>query len=110
MHCNHSPPFLLWVSKINRCDLCARQTSNKSSQLENRPTVTLQHLARPDIAWMLPLESHMCAPAHTQANLWLCNLSGNDVVAERLVIVTDSTKWTKAGFAKAVISIELETI
>lgn len=32
------------------------------------------------------------------------------VAAERLVIVTDSTKWTKAGFAKAVISIELETI
>lgn len=31
------------------------------------------------------------------------------MVAERLVIVTESTKQTKAGFAMAVISIELET-
>lgn len=98
------------LSKINACDLCARQTSNKSSQLENRSTVTPQHLASPDTAWALPLESHMYTHAHTYAytclyrpakgNLWLCNLSGGDVVAERLVIVPDSTKQTKECCAR----------
>lgn len=94
--------LLLWLSKINPRHLCARQTSNKSSQLENRSTVTSATPGRPGRgADAVFGKSHVqmqdggaCAglynPAGAARGSW-----GQLGAAERLQRLTESKKWSR---------------